>query len=249
MGRLEKVIVLAVLFLVTVVLGVSLNTSGRGPGEGPLLASAPSAPEAAAVSDPARPRPLGVRDLPRGGETGRAEPAPGPSGQAPAGDGLGTLEAAVEVRGDRTGGGPQGGPVESPGSRGPTGLLQTFEGLEPAPVDGFYFYTWAAGDSFTSVAHRFYGTSRHTPLLLSANEGKSSDSLAPGDRIWVPLNAPETVAGTQGNHYVVGEGETLSSIASKVYGDGSRWQRIYDANRDTMADPDRVEVGMRLRIP
>ena len=48
---------------------------------------------------------------------------------------------------------------------------------------------------------------------------------------------------------VVQRGDTLSTIASKVYGSASKWRLIFDANRDKLRDPDFVREGMRLRLP
>jgi phage tail protein X len=47
----------------------------------------------------------------------------------------------------------------------------------------------------------------------------------------------------------VEEGETLSTVAERVYGRSDMWERIYEANRDRIPDPDHVPVGTRLVIP
>jgi nucleoid-associated protein YgaU len=48
----------------------------------------------------------------------------------------------------------------------------------------------------------------------------------------------------------VGEGDTLATIAEKVYGDSSLWRPIYDANRSAIGEnPDTVRIGTTLRIP
>ena len=52
--------------------------------------------------------------------------------------------------------------------------------------------------------------------------------------------------------YTVQQGDFLSAIAQKFYGDGSEasWRKIYDANRDTIGpDPTKLTVGMVLVIP
>ncbi len=51
--------------------------------------------------------------------------------------------------------------------------------------------------------------------------------------------------------YVVQRGDSLWSIAAKpeVYGKATRWRRIFDANRDLLASPDRLKAGMVLQIP
>ena len=55
------------------------------------------------------------------------------------------------------------------------------------------------------------------------------------------------VAGTT---YEVQSGDTLLSIARDQLGDVTQWRRIYDANKDTIGpDPDKLKLGMSLKIP
>lgn len=51
------------------------------------------------------------------------------------------------------------------------------------------------------------------------------------------------------NTYVVGQGEVLGVISSKVYGTSKLWRKIFDANRHLLSSPDSVESGMKLKIP
>ena len=52
--------------------------------------------------------------------------------------------------------------------------------------------------------------------------------------------------------YTVKAGDTLISIAERIYGDDPKrtFQDIYKANKDLIGDdPDQIKVGMTLRIP
>jgi nucleoid-associated protein YgaU len=49
-------------------------------------------------------------------------------------------------------------------------------------------------------------------------------------------------------HEVV-SGDTLSKIAKAVYGDASKYPKIFEANRDQLSDPDKIKVGQKLKIP
>jgi nucleoid-associated protein YgaU len=49
--------------------------------------------------------------------------------------------------------------------------------------------------------------------------------------------------------YTVVAGDSLSKIAKKYYGDASQWRRIYDANREQIANPDLIQPGWKLVIP
>ena len=49
--------------------------------------------------------------------------------------------------------------------------------------------------------------------------------------------------------YVVKKGDTLQKISSEVYGTTKEWKKIFDANKDTLKDPDKIRVGQKLVIP
>jgi LysM repeat protein len=49
--------------------------------------------------------------------------------------------------------------------------------------------------------------------------------------------------------YTVAAGDSLSKIAKKVYGDPNKYHAIFDANKDQLADPDKIKPGQNLRIP
>lgn len=50
-------------------------------------------------------------------------------------------------------------------------------------------------------------------------------------------------------YHVVQEGESLSQIAEKYYGNPEKSQLIYDANQDQIDNPDLIHTGQRLFIP
>lgn len=45
------------------------------------------------------------------------------------------------------------------------------------------------------------------------------------------------------------KGDSLSKIAKELLGDANRWKEIYNLNKDQIADPDKIAVGMQLKIP
>jgi nucleoid-associated protein YgaU len=52
-----------------------------------------------------------------------------------------------------------------------------------------------------------------------------------------------------GRSYTVKSGDTLSRIAKEFYGDAQAYHRIFDANRDQLSDPDKINPGQVLKIP
>jgi|GEM_PF-694452 len=68
--------------------------------------------------------------------------------------------------------------------------------------------------------------------------------IPPGSLRSIAANSDQA-AGT----YRVQEGDTLVSIARKLYGGGRRYRDIFEANRDQLTSPNALPVGVLLKIP
>jgi LysM repeat protein len=49
--------------------------------------------------------------------------------------------------------------------------------------------------------------------------------------------------------YTVKPGDTLSKISKEFYGTPNQYMRIFEANRDQLRDPDKIQPGQELSIP
>ena len=49
--------------------------------------------------------------------------------------------------------------------------------------------------------------------------------------------------------HTVEKGDTLWAVSSKAYGDGSKYMKIFEANKPMLSDPDKIYPGQVLRIP
>lgn len=49
--------------------------------------------------------------------------------------------------------------------------------------------------------------------------------------------------------YTIQSGDTLSKIAKQHYGDANAYDRIFEANREVIGDPDKIYPGQQIRIP
>lgn len=49
--------------------------------------------------------------------------------------------------------------------------------------------------------------------------------------------------------YTVQQGDTLATIAERLYGDASCWPLLQEANRDRVSHPDRIYAGQVLMVP
>jgi nucleoid-associated protein YgaU len=58
-----------------------------------------------------------------------------------------------------------------------------------------------------------------------------------------------TGGGQQSRTYTVQSGDSLSKIAKQFYGNANDYMRIFEANRDKLKDPNRIQPGQELVIP
>jgi LysM repeat protein len=169
-------------------------------------------------------------------------------------------------------------PVDRPGDR--PGMLSRAVGAESTPpaqpaVDppgarvvapAFRDHTIRAGDTFETIARRYFGSSSMAPAIARANPLKDPRRLRVGEVLRVPLD-PENIQGRvvledgtipsnpvrpqtpSAVEYLVKAGDTLTKIARAYYGSVRHADFIFNANRDTMADQNSLRVGQTLRLP
>jgi nucleoid-associated protein YgaU len=53
----------------------------------------------------------------------------------------------------------------------------------------------------------------------------------------------------EAQYYDVKSGDSLSKIAKQFYGDANQYNRIFEANKPMLKDPDEIYPGQKLRIP
>ncbi len=64
----------------------------------------------------------------------------------------------------------------------------------------------------------------------------------------------ERMAGTaakaaEARTYLVKSGDSLSKIAKREMGNANDWQKIFDANKDVIKDPNKIFPGQKIKIP
>jgi NitT/TauT family transport system substrate-binding protein len=105
---------------------------------------------------------------------------------------------------------------------------------------------------------RLYKT---TPVVASREEQRLApaptsikEKSAPASEKTKPImetaKSLATLAPAAGSReYTVEPGDTLSYIARKYYGNHLKWDKIYQANKPIMKNPDYIYVGQRIIIP
>jgi nucleoid-associated protein YgaU len=85
--------------------------------------------------------------------------------------------------------------------------------------------------------------------IKKANPGYSSELTADIISQGMADAQEATRSRSAGQTYTVKSGDTLSKISQQFYGDAGQYQRIFEANRDKLNDPDKIQVGQVLNIP
>ena len=99
------------------------------------------------------------------------------------------------------------------------------------------------GDGFLTIAGN--ASSAEAKQQLWEEYSRLDPEYRSGDLV-LNIDAPAGSSSGSGTTYTVQSGDSLSKIGSK-YGVG--WQKIYEANRDKLDNPDKIYPGQELKIP
>lgn len=189
MGKVEKVVVLSVLFLIAVILVVSLTVDDPLDKEKVTLAGSPAHKTAV---------------LPKADPSGQAQgllplqPAPGsvaqnvvaappvPVAALPANGSKPVAATPSALLSSTVQTSPESTPTAGSRPSIPSGsILKTTEGLTDSYLPEMKFYTWQQGDSLRSIATKYYGDATKLTILRRNNEGRQD--VQPGEKILIPV--------------------------------------------------------------
>ena len=98
---------------------------------------------------------------------------------------------------------------------------------------------------------------------MERNKNKSAEDLAAMSRAEAEAGSSEvTPAGEtpvfkskdrapapSHQYYEIQEGDSLSKIAKDYYGEAAKWKVIYEANKNSIKNPDEVYPGQVIELP
>ncbi len=122
------------------------------------------------------------------------------------------------------------------------------------------------GETLETISRAYFGSDSFADAIARANPTLSPPDLKAGREILVPIDPSnirgrvldtettrEALAHTESlapvPEYVVQSGDSLSTIAKKVYGSSQHAEFIFEQNRDRLRNRNMVRVGMSLRVP
>jgi len=124
-------------------------------------------------------------------------------------------------------------------------------------------YTVQSGDTLGLISMKVYGTFSKWPVIANANKDQlknNPDRLRVGITLTIPtlteagdVLVPHSSSTflpvlNEDGTYTVQFGDSLSTIAQKLFGNSGKWRQIYELNRDVLTPSHRLKVGQILRV-
>lgn len=124
--------------------------------------------------------------------------------------------------------------------------------VEKMHVEGDKLFIRAKAPSEQAKNHFWDAVKKVDPSFKDLHAEIAVVPQAPQAKSAPAQKAPVTpVSGTKPAEqtYTVVKGDTLSKIAKEYYGNANEYMKIFNANRDQLKDPDKIQIGQVLRIP
>ncbi|OHC08308.1 MAG: hypothetical protein A3K50_12260 [Planctomycetes bacterium RIFOXYD12_FULL_42_12] len=137
-------------------------------------------------------------------------------------------------------------------------------------ISKFQVHKVRSNDDLHKIAQKYYGDVSKWLLIFNANQDKIKDrnSLRIGTELIIPEEQPSsqktktettTPALSQvtkvedavqtGKKHIVQQGDSLYKLAQKYYNDGSKWNKILEANKIILKNRNTLKVRQELVIP
>ena len=115
---------------------------------------------------------------------------------------------------------------------------------EPDRTRETVVYTVQPNDCLYKIAAIFYGDPMAYAKIVEDNPIviENPDQIEAGQKLLI------TIAKGMPVSYTVKEGESLSKISNRFYGDPTKFKDIFLANHDIIEDPDIIRPGQVLKI-
>lgn len=102
----------------------------------------------------------------------------------------------------------------------------------------------------TALSGRIEASGRADRSGSAGSSSSATESVVVSRRETTPDEQSGILFNEQGYPmFKIGETDTLTSIASDHLGRASRWQQVYNMNRDQLQSPDKLHIGMLLKLP
>ena len=126
-----------------------------------------------------------------------------------------------------------------------------------------HVYVVQSGDTLGLISMKEYGTFSKWPAIANANKDQlknNPDRLRVGTTLTIPtlVEAGDVLVPpgsstflpvlNEDGTYTVQFGDSLGTIAQKLFGDVQSWKKIYELNKDVLIASHKLKVGQILRV-
>ena len=102
---------------------------------------------------------------------------------------------------------------------------------------------------FDSIKNALGGKDESAPESVEPPQAPAADTIAVEPEV-AERDTPESATADTGPQtYTVQSGDTLWKIAEEMYGNGSNYMKIFEANSELLENPDHILPGQELLIP
>ncbi len=102
---------------------------------------------------------------------------------------------------------------------------------------------------FDSIKNALGGKEESAPATAEPPQAPAADSIAVGPEVAERDPAEPAKTGPGAQTYTVQSGDTLWKISEQLYGNGSSYMKIFEANTAILEHPDQIFPGQELVIP
>lgn len=114
-------------------------------------------------------------------------------------------------------------------------------------------YVVEPGDTLKKIAARFYGSREFWTKIYADNAASISNPnrIYAGQVLYIYLVTDTTGPDEKVTEelYTVQPGDSLWEIAKKLYGKGMLYSKIYEANKEAISSPRKLQVGQKIVVP
>lgn len=114
-------------------------------------------------------------------------------------------------------------------------------------LDGFIDGLYKARPAVASAEMPAPAAAKDKVVVASKSAPPAAEKAkpAPASAKTVPASSPK--GGSQ--EYTIQAGDTLSRLSQRHYGDALKWNRIYEANKQSVKNPNYIYIGQKIMIP
>lgn len=101
-------------------------------------------------------------------------------------------------------------------------------------------FTWGERDANRDIYYDIFLKEYRKPKTVAVTKDAPTSSNT---------SSRSTQPASSGKSYTVKSGDSLWKIAKQMYGDGSQYNKIYEANKDKIKNPNLIYAGQTFIIP